>query len=220
MSGARGAGAGRPVRRDHAVGGARTCGQPAEPVRDGRAEGAVARAPRARRGAGRVRTDGAGRGIRRRRGAHDRSVRGRRVDRGRLEGVHHELGIGDLDVQHRRGGNRAGRGPSRHLDDHRPHRHARVRGGPVVPQARVAGQRHARAGVPRLPRLAGTPARPARARLLSVPRRPGGRADRRGRTLRRPTRCSARRSAGRSAPIRRSSSRSPTCTPGSRPRAW
>ena len=35
---------------------------------------------------------------------------------------------------------------------------------PVVPQARMAGQRHARAGVPRLPRPAGTPARPARAR--------------------------------------------------------
>ena len=171
-----------------------------------------------------VRPDRAGRGLGRRRDAHDRRARGRRVDRQRLEDVHHERRDGHHRLRDDHGAHRRGRD----LEHRRPERHARLRDLGADAEARLARVRHARAVVPRrapcrrrtcsgrAARGSGSSSDPRRRPDLG---RGDGRRPRAGR-LRpraRPTRRSGSSSGSRSPRSRRCSSRSPTWRPRSRP---
>ena len=195
-------------------------------LRERGAEAAVASRPRVGTQARRVRPDGAGRRLGRRRDAHDRGAARRAVDRQRLEDLHHERrhrhhGVRDDHRAHRR---------RRDLEHHRPERHARLHDLAADAQARLARVRHARALVRELRRAGGEPARPARRRASSSSCRSSTAAASRSRrwasgsrraptTSRTRTRRSASSSASRSRSSRPCSSSSPTWRRRSRPAA-
>ena len=228
---ARGARTGRRSRRDHGVGRGRPRRRHARPLRDPRAEAAVARrrSPPARCSAW-FGSDRAGRAG----PTRPRSERRARFDDGEwvIDGSKSFI-TNSGTADHRRSSSWP-----------RPPRRARTHGvstilvpadtpgftvGPVLPQARLALQRHPRALVRRLPRAEGEPARATWQGVRPMPRGAGRRTDLDRGAVRRPRagvprrerrlRHGARgvRPADRCA-TRRSRSRSPTCARRSTPR--
>ena len=109
-------------------------------LRERRAASRVASRPRVGQEAGRVRTDRGGRGLRRRRDANDGRAARRRVDRQRLQDLHHQRRDGHHRLRDDHGPHRG----RRDLQHRRPERDPGLRDLCTDEEARLARFRHAR----------------------------------------------------------------------------